>query len=167
VEGGRLKKRAAALAALLARKEKDDSKSEKEPKHQPFSIVDAASASVHGRSATAAKDSSAEKTAARIAMHMAGDRAPVNAKLVYRLPILLSCVILPISLCLVIEAIQWFQVKSRYTTGAASRSFTSTAYDPVTENEFEYVKVEKNPKRKDMFSCIQPMVIWIWSFIVI
>nr|CAB3496765.1 unnamed protein product [Digitaria exilis] len=115
------KERAAALAAILARKEKDDAKSGKEPKpHQTFSIVDAASASVHGRSAAAAKAASAEKTAARIAMHMAGDRAPVNAKL----------------------------VKSRYTTGAASRSFTSTAYDPVTKNEFEYVKVERNPKKK-------------------
>uniref|UniRef100_A0A0E0KA66 Peptidylprolyl isomerase n=1 Tax=Oryza punctata TaxID=4537 RepID=A0A0E0KA66_ORYPU len=115
------KERAAALAAILAKKEKDDSKSGKEPKpHQPFSIVDAASASVHGRSAAAAKAATAEKTAARIAMHMAGDRAPVNAKL----------------------------VKSRYTTGAASRSFTSTAYDPVTKNELEYVKVEKNPKKK-------------------
>ncbi|KAG2554012.1 peptidyl-prolyl cis-trans isomerase CYP65-like [Panicum virgatum] len=115
------KERAAALAAILARKEKDDSKSGKELKpHQTFSIVDAASASVHGRSAAAAKAASAEKTAARIAMHMAGDRAPVNAKL----------------------------VKSRYTTGAASRSFTSTAYDPVTKNEYEYVKVERNPKKK-------------------
>lgn len=82
------KERAAALAAILARKERDESKSEKEPKHQPFSIVDAASASVHGRSAAAAKATSAEKTAARIAMHMAGDRAPVNAKLVYCPPVL-------------------------------------------------------------------------------
>ncbi len=40
------------------------------------------------------------------------------------------------------------QVKSRYTTGAASRSFTSTSYDPVTENEYEYVQVERNPKKK-------------------
>jgi peptidyl-prolyl cis-trans isomerase-like 2 len=88
------KERAAALAAILARKEKNDSKSEKEPKHQPFSIVDAASASVHGRSAAAAKAASAEKTAARITMHMAGDRAPVNAKLVYCLPILLSYIIM-------------------------------------------------------------------------
>lgn len=78
------KERAAALAAILARKEKDASKSGKEPNPpQNFSIVDAASASVHGRSAAAAKAASAEKTAARIAMHMAGDRAPVNAKLVY------------------------------------------------------------------------------------
>lgn len=115
------KERAAALAVILAKKEEGESKSGKEAKPpQPFSVVDAASASVHGRSAAAAKSGTAEKTAARIAMHMAGDRAPVNAKL----------------------------VKSRYTTGAASRSFTSTAYDPVTKNEFEYVKVEKNPKKK-------------------
>lgn len=40
------------------------------------------------------------------------------------------------------------QVKSRFTSGAASRSFTSTSYDPVTKNEYEYVKVEKNPKKK-------------------
>lgn len=39
-------------------------------------------------------------------------------------------------------------MKSRYTTGAASRSFTSTSFDPVTNNEFEYVKVERNPKKK-------------------
>jgi peptidyl-prolyl cis-trans isomerase-like protein 2 len=44
--------------------------------------------------------------------------------------------------------IQSLQVKSRYTTGAASRSFTSTSYDPVTKNEYEYVKVERNPKKK-------------------
>jgi len=39
-------------------------------------------------------------------------------------------------------------VKSRYSTGVASPSFTSTSYDPVTKNEFEYIKVEKNPKKK-------------------
>ncbi|XP_038684064.1 peptidyl-prolyl cis-trans isomerase CYP65-like isoform X2 [Tripterygium wilfordii] len=116
--------RAAALAAILAARSriKEDSQSNpsEEVKAPSFSIVDAASASVHGRSAAAAKAGSSDKTAARIAMHMAGDRAPVNAKL----------------------------VKSRYTTGAASRSFTSTSYDPITKNEFEYVKVEKNPKKK-------------------
>lgn len=119
------KERAAALAAILAARsritENSKSNSDGEAKAtKAFSIVDAASASVHGRSASAAKAASSDKTAARIAMHMAGERAPVNAKL----------------------------VKSRYTTGAASRSFTSTAYDPVTTNEFEYVKVEKNPKKK-------------------
>ncbi|XP_039117710.1 peptidyl-prolyl cis-trans isomerase CYP65 [Dioscorea cayenensis subsp. rotundata] len=119
------KERAAALTAILAARSriKEDSKSngnEKEKPGQSFSIVDAASASVYGRSAAAAKAASSDKTAARIAMHMAGERTPVNAKL----------------------------VKSRYTTGAASRSFTSTAYDPVTTNEYEYVKVEKNPKKK-------------------
>lgn len=115
--------RAAALEAILAARSRvdEDSKSKGKTENKPgFSIVDAASASVHGRSAAAAKAASAEKTAARIAAHMAGDRAPVNAKM----------------------------VKSRFTTGAASRSFTSTAYDPVTKNEFEYVKVEKNPKKK-------------------
>lgn len=119
------KERAAALAAILAARsritENSKSNSDGEAKAtKAFSIVDAASASVHGRSASAAKAASSDKTAARIAMHMAGERAPVNAKL----------------------------VKSRYTTGAASRSFTSTAYDPVTTNEFEYVKVERNPKKK-------------------
>lgn len=81
------KERAAALSAILAARSrvKDDSNSNsngemKAP--QVFSIVDAASAAVHGRSAAAAKASSSDKTAARIAMHMAGDRAPVNAKLV-------------------------------------------------------------------------------------
>lgn len=116
--------RAAALAAILAARSsvKDESNdANKEPKvTQSYSIVDAASASVHGRSAAAAKAAPSDKTAARIAMHMTGERTPVNSKL----------------------------VKSRYTTGAASRSFTSTSYDPVTKNEFEYIKVEKNPKKK-------------------
>lgn len=79
--------RAAALAAILAArsriKEDSDKKSNGESKApQGYSIVDAASASVHGRSAAAAKAASSDKTAARIAMHMAGDRAPLNAKLV-------------------------------------------------------------------------------------
>lgn len=119
------KERAAALAAILAARSrlKEDKKSNSNGGDKPtqsFSIVDAASASVFGRSAAAAKTASSDKAAARIAMHMAGERTPVNAKL----------------------------VKSRFTTGAASRSFTSTSYDPVTKNEFEYVKVEKNPKKK-------------------
>lgn len=79
--------RAAAIAAILAARSKikEDSKtgSNGEPKpKQAYSIVDAASASVHGRSAAAAKAASSDKTAARIAMHMAGERAPVNAKMV-------------------------------------------------------------------------------------
>lgn len=77
--------RAAALATLLAAREriKDNPKSNGEVKSQPaFSIVDAASASVHGRSAAAAKAASTDKTAARIAMHMSGDRTPINAKMV-------------------------------------------------------------------------------------
>ncbi|CAN6448140.1 unnamed protein product [Victoria cruziana] len=113
--------RAAALAVILSARSKIKDKSSSESKTtQSFSIVDAASASVHGRSAEAAKAAASDKTAARIALHMAGERVPVNAKM----------------------------VKSRFTTGAASRSFTSTSYDPVTKNEFEYVKVEKNPKKK-------------------
>ncbi|EEF37103.1 peptidyl-prolyl cis-trans isomerase CYP65 isoform X1 [Ricinus communis] len=117
--------RAAALEAILAARSriKEDSKSDSNGNSKPpqtYSIVDAASAAVHGRSAAAAKATSGDKTAARIAMHMAGERAPVNAKL----------------------------VRSRYTTGAASRSFTSTSFDPVTKNDFEYIKVEKNPKKK-------------------
>ncbi|GAU26132.1 hypothetical protein TSUD_225950 [Trifolium subterraneum] len=121
--GGKAQKeRAAALAAILAARSqvKEDSKSNPDGAPQALSIVDAASAALHGRSAAAAKASSSDKTAARIAMHVSGDRAPVNAKM----------------------------VKSRYTTGAASRSFTSTSYDPVTKNDYEYVKVEKNPKKK-------------------
>lgn len=79
--------RAAAIAAILAArsKVKEDSKTDSngEPKpKQVFSVVDAASASVHGRSAAAAKAASSDKAAARIAMHMAGERAPVNAKMV-------------------------------------------------------------------------------------
>ncbi|KAF3775515.1 Peptidyl-prolyl cis-trans isomerase [Nymphaea thermarum] len=117
--------RAAALAVILSARSKikDDKKSSSSSESkttQSFSIVDAASASVHGRSAEAAKAASSDKTAARIALHRAGERVPVNAKM----------------------------VKSSFTTGAASRSFTSTSYDPVTKNEFEYVKVEKNPKKK-------------------
>jgi peptidyl-prolyl cis-trans isomerase-like protein 2 len=83
--GGKAQKeRAAALAAILAARSqvKEDSKSNPDGAPQALSIVDAASAAVHGRSAAAAKASSSDKTAARIAMHVAGDRAPVNAKMV-------------------------------------------------------------------------------------
>lgn len=81
------KERAAALATILAARSrlKEDTKpsTNGETKAvQSFSIVDAASAAVHGRSAAAAKAASSDKTAARVALHMAGERAPVNAKLV-------------------------------------------------------------------------------------
>lgn len=78
--------RAAALAAILAArsriKEDSDSNMNGDNTKQAYSIVDAASASVHGRTAAAAKTASDDKTAARIALHLAGERAPVNAKLV-------------------------------------------------------------------------------------
>lgn len=76
--------RAAALTAILAARShiKEDSNVNGESTTQAYSIVDAASASVHGRSANAAKSASGDKTAARIALHMAGERTPVNAKLV-------------------------------------------------------------------------------------
>lgn len=85
------KERAAALAAILDSRSriKEDSKSGANGDSnsiQAFSIVDAASASVHGRSAAAAKAASTDKTAARIALHMAGERKPVNAKLVCPFP---------------------------------------------------------------------------------
>jgi peptidyl-prolyl cis-trans isomerase-like protein 2 len=80
------KERAAALATILAArsriKEDSESNSNGEVRSQTYSIIDAASASVHGRSAAAAKAATSDKTAARIAMHMAGERAPVNAKMV-------------------------------------------------------------------------------------
>ena len=69
--------RAAALEAILVARARI-----KEETPQAYSIVDAASASVHGRSAAAARATSSDKTAARIAMHKAGERAPVNAKMV-------------------------------------------------------------------------------------
>eukprot|EP01018_Ginkgo_biloba_P014435 Gb_10179 [translate_table: standard] len=115
---------AAALSAIRATKsdatDKSKAGTDQTNGTQAYSIVDAASASVYGRSAAAAKAASSQKTAARVAAHLAGECAPVNSKM----------------------------VKSRFTSGAASRSFTSTSYDPVTKNEFEYVKVEKNPKKK-------------------
>lgn len=75
--------RAAALEAILAARSriKEDKSDDAETK-QVYSVVDAASASVHGRSAAAAKSASSDKVAARIALHKAGERAPVNAKLV-------------------------------------------------------------------------------------
>lgn len=75
--------RAAALTAILAARSRIKEDTKGDAKTQPgYSVVDAASASVHGRSAAAAKAASSDKTAARIALHMAGDRTPVNAKLV-------------------------------------------------------------------------------------
>lgn len=79
------KERVAALAAIAASKSETENKNLKSSENKPmqgFSIVDAASAAVHGRSAAAAKAGASEKTAARIALHVAGDRTPVNAKLV-------------------------------------------------------------------------------------
>lgn len=77
--------RAAALAAILAARSRIKDNTEpnggEKPK-QTYSVVDAASAAVHGRSAAAAKSDVSNKTAARIAMHMAGERTPVNARLV-------------------------------------------------------------------------------------
>ena len=79
--------RAAALAAILASKSETTVDSKNKTRSQPepaqrFSVVDAASASVHGRSAAAVKAAPSEKITARIAMHMAGERTPVNVKLV-------------------------------------------------------------------------------------
>lgn len=79
--------RAAALAAILAARSriKEDAESNSNGEVKPaqvYSIVDAASAAVHGRSASAAKASSNDKAASRIAMHMAGERDLVNTKLV-------------------------------------------------------------------------------------
>lgn len=79
--------RAAALAAILAARSRVKEESEKKSNGDSkvpkgFSIVDAASASVHGRSAAAAKLASTDKAAARIALHMAGEREPVNSKMV-------------------------------------------------------------------------------------
>lgn len=83
--GGKAQKeRAAALLAARSRVEEDSNSNSNGEANAPpaLSIVDAASASVHGRSAAAAKASSSDKTASRIAMHVAGDRAPVNGKMV-------------------------------------------------------------------------------------
>jgi peptidyl-prolyl cis-trans isomerase-like protein 2 len=74
--------RAAAIAAILESRSKIKEVSKAEQPKQTYSVVDAASASVFGRSADAAKAGSSDKTAARIAMHMAGDRTPVNSKMV-------------------------------------------------------------------------------------
>lgn len=123
--GGKAQReRAAALAVLEKAREKLSGENETKTKDGKVSlapsIVDAASASVYGRSAAAAKLASQEKTAARVAAHFAGQLTPVNGKM----------------------------VRSQYTSGKASRSFTSTIYDPVTTNDYEYVQVEKNPKKK-------------------
>ncbi|KAK6923147.1 LOW QUALITY PROTEIN: Cyclophilin-type peptidyl-prolyl cis-trans isomerase domain [Dillenia turbinata] len=112
--------RAAALAAILASRSciEEDSKSDgsrQSEAKQAYHILDAASASVLGISAAAAKAASSDQTAARIAMHMAGERAPVNAKLIMNTVMTQSKE----------------RVKSHFPTSAASRSFTSTSYDPM------------------------------------
>eukprot|EP00850_Spirogloea_muscicola_P017473 SM000150S01732 [mRNA] locus=s150:222290:225887:- [translate_table: standard] len=133
--GGKAREeRAAALAALDVAKRKaaeemgnggeeggQKKKDEAEPP-LPMSIVDAASAALSGTSAAAARGASRDKALARVAAHAAGERAPVEAN--SRL------------------------VKSQYTSGRTSRSFTSTAYDVVTETDYEMVRVEKTPKKK-------------------
>ncbi|KAJ3673958.1 hypothetical protein LUZ60_005950 [Juncus effusus] len=114
------KERAAALAIAKSKSRNPIPDLKSGNPNPGFSVVDAASASVFGRSAASARMGDDEKTKARINLHMAGDRMPVNAKM----------------------------VQSRYTTGLASRSFTSTAFTPTTKNEFELIRVEKNPKKK-------------------
>lgn len=88
-----INERAKALEAILSARERikdDESKNGDKPKQAAYSVVDAASAAVHGRSAAAARSAASDKTAARIAMHMAGERAPVNAKLVSSMLIFIS-----------------------------------------------------------------------------
>jgi len=178
--GGDKAQRAHALAVQAA-KTRPEVEEGKEAPPPALSIVDAASAAVHGRSAEAAKASTAAKTAARVAAHAAGEIVPVNTKMVrLQFPLMTLYCSWELSASSVVWAeilagILFFQkllrqgiwklleiwtciskflnflcmqVKSRYTTGAASRSFTSTSYDPVTENEYEYVHVERNPKKK-------------------
>ncbi|KAK8517467.1 hypothetical protein V6N12_016318 [Hibiscus sabdariffa] len=78
-------------------------------------------------------------------MHMAGERAPVNAKMVNSLFLVVSFGHNYLSQ----RFISIFILSEEcFTTGAASPSFIFTNYDLVTKNEFEYVKVEKNPKKK-------------------
>eukprot|EP00271_Cylindrocystis_brebissonii_P011161 TRINITY_DN2800_c0_g3_i1.p1 TRINITY_DN2800_c0_g3~~TRINITY_DN2800_c0_g3_i1.p1 ORF type:complete len:638 (+),score=168.47 TRINITY_DN2800_c0_g3_i1:54-1967(+) len=129
--GGKAREeRGLALAALDARKKRaaereangQEAEVEEKEKPIPLSVVDAASASIHGRSAAAAKAGAADKTHARVAAHAAGDRVPIaaNSKM----------------------------VRSKYTSGQMSRGFTSTTFTPVTVNEYAMVRVEKNPKKK-------------------
>lgn len=86
--GGKAQQERAAAASDLdtareraARKEARGKSKSDVP--QGLSVVDAASASVHGRSAAAAKAGTAEKTAARVAQHVQGELVPVNTKLVW------------------------------------------------------------------------------------
>ncbi len=79
--GGDKAQRAHALAVQAA-KTRPEVEEGKEAPPPALSIVDAASAAVHGRSAEAAKASTAAKTAARVAAHAAGEIVPVNTKMV-------------------------------------------------------------------------------------
>eukprot|EP00897_Mesotaenium_endlicherianum_P010290 jgi/Mesen1/928/ME000118S00109 len=103
-------------------KEKALEKERAKYKEPAMSIVDAASASLFGRSAEAAKAAGQEKVHARVAAHAAGARAPVEANTK--------------------------MVRSQYTSGRASRGLTSTTCAPVTEHDYEMVRVERNPKKK-------------------
>lgn len=68
--------------ALQLEKDQPESKKKKDAPPPALSIVDIASASVHGRTAAAALAGSSEKTAAHVAAHAAGALVPVNTKLV-------------------------------------------------------------------------------------
>lgn len=146
-----------------------------------MSVVDAASASVAGRSAAAAKASNGGKTKAKVAAYAAGERVPVaeNSKWVSLLlsltqllprtrtgnqvPVVPESVPAATGMCkgyrtclqewrIALPSFQCFgvrpQVQSKYTSGATSRSFTSTTYTPVTRTEYQMVQVEKNPTKK-------------------
>jgi peptidyl-prolyl cis-trans isomerase-like protein 2 len=73
--------RGAALSVLDKARERLANQS-KGTESLGLSIVDAASASVYGRSAAAAKAAPQDKTAARVAAHFAGEMKAVNAKMV-------------------------------------------------------------------------------------
>lgn len=128
--GGKAREeRAAALATLEAAKRRAAEREaqglgeEREREKAPaMSIVDAASAAVSGRSASAAKGMESNKTHAIVANYAAGERQLIegNTRL----------------------------VRSKYTSGKASMSFTSTTFTPVTTNDFAMVRMERNPKKK-------------------
>ena len=83
--GGKAQReRGAALMVLDKARERltEQSKGKDNTESLALSIVDAASASVYGRSAASAKAAPQEKTAARVAAHYAGELKPVNAKMV-------------------------------------------------------------------------------------
>eukprot|EP00898_Chlorokybus_atmophyticus_P000289 jgi/Chlat1/1260/Chrsp115S00758 len=119
---------ALALAEERTRRATEGEEAEPAPKPIPQSITDIAAATAGRGQQDKIRAMSNEKAAARLAAAAVDQAAAAQAAAA--------------------AASASKTVKQRYTTGAVSRSFTSTACDVATQNNLAELKVEKTPTKK-------------------